>query len=164
LIVRTLEEQQRELPPIRLDHLRRLTDFTGIMQHATYSLPNYAEGYCTDDCARAFLATVLLEELGHDPRDVYRLGSIYAAFLNHAFDRERGRFRNFMSYDRRWLPDGESDDCQGRAVWALGACLGRSRQQGLRMWAAGIFEHALSELLNTTTPRGWAHGLLGIHE
>src|SRR4030095_7771398 len=64
LAVRTLAEQQAELPDWRLDHLSRMTDATGMLQHATHTIPNFAEGYCTDDNARALLLTVLLEELG----------------------------------------------------------------------------------------------------
>ncbi len=66
LAVRTLAEQQAELPVWRLDHLARMTDSTGMFQHATYTIPNFAEGYCTDDNARALLLTVLLDELGQD--------------------------------------------------------------------------------------------------
>ena len=89
LAVRTLAEQQAELPDWRLDHLARMTDSTGMFQHATYTIPNFAEGYCTDDNARALLLTVLLEELGQDGPRGRRLATTYAAFLQAAFDRER---------------------------------------------------------------------------
>lgn len=164
LVIKTLEQKPRELPTLRLDHLRRLTDSTGLLQHATYALPNYAEGYCSDDNARALLLTINLEGIGHEIREAQRLGVIYAAFLNNAFDRKTGRFRNFMGYDRQWLEETGSDDCQGRVIWALGACVGRSRDNGLRMWAAGLLERALTTILDTTSPRGWAFALVGIHE
>ena len=141
-----------------------MTDATGMFQHATYTIPNFAEGYCTDDNARALLLTVLLEELGQDGPEVQRLATTYAAFLQAAFDRERKRFRNFMGFDRRWLEEVGSEDCQGRALWALGACVGRSRRPDLPAWAASHFELALPAVLEMTSPRAWAFGLLGIQE
>src|SRR5205814_870162 len=122
LAVRTLAEHQAELPDWRLDHLFRLTDATGMFQHATHTIPNFAEGYCTDDNARALLLTVLLEELGQGGTPVDRLATTYAAFLQAAFDRAEGRFRNFLGFDRRWLETVGSEDSHGRALWALGAC------------------------------------------
>src|SRR4051794_37007263 len=164
LAVRTLAEQQAERPTWRLDHLSRMTDATGMFQHATYTIPNYAEGYCTDDNARALLLTTFLGELGQDGPEVRRLATTSAAFLQAAFDQERKRFRNFMGFDRRWLEEVGSEDCQGRALWALGACVGRSRRPDLPAWAASHFELALPPVLAMTSPRAWAFGLLGIHE
>src|SRR5439155_2071828 len=164
LAVRSLAEQQAELPDWRLDHLLRLTDSTGIFQHATYTIPNFAEGYCTDDNARALLLTVLLEELGQGGPQVHRLATTYAAFLQAAFDRVRGRFRNFLGFDRRWLETVGSEDSHGRALWALGACVGRSRWPDLPSWAASHFELVLPALLETSSPRTWVFGLLGIRE
>src|SRR5262245_52306389 len=164
LAVRTLAEQQAELPDWRLDHLARLTDATGMFQHATFTIPNFAEGYCTDDNARALLLTVLLEELGQGGPQVHRLATIYAAFLQAAFDRERGRFRNLLGFDRRWLEEVGSEDSHGRALWALGTCVGRSRRPDLPSWAALHFELALPAILETTSPRTWAFGLLSIRE
>lgn len=164
LAVRTLAEQQAELPDWRLDHLYRLTDATGMLQHATHTIPNFAEGYCTDDNARALLLTVLLEELGQGEPKVHRLATTYAAFLQAAFDRERRRFRNFLGFDRRWLEEVGSEDSHGRALWALGTCVGRSRRPDLPSWAASHFELALPAVLDTTSPRAWAFALLGIRE
>jgi glycosyltransferase involved in cell wall biosynthesis len=164
LAVRTLAEQQADLPDWRLDHLSRLTDATGMFQHATHTIPNFAEGYCTDDNARALLLTVLLEELGQGGLQVHRLATTYAAFLQAAFDRARGRFRNFLGFDRRWLEEVGSEDSHGRALWALGTCVGHSRRPDLPVWAALHFESALPAVLDTTSPRTWAFGLLGIQE
>jgi len=164
LAVRTLAEQQAERPAWRLDHLARMTDSTGIFQHATYNIPNYAEGYCTDDNARALLLTVLLSELGQEGPEIRRIATTTAAFLQAAFDPERKRFRNFLSFDRRWLEAVGSEDCQGRAVWALGACVGRSRWPDLPAWAAAHFNQALPSFARMTSPRAWAFALLGIHE
>ncbi len=164
LAVRTLAEQQAELPDWRLDHLSRLSDTTGMIQHATHTIPNFAEGYCTDDNARALLLTVLLEELGQRNAKVERLATTYAAFLQAAFNPETKRFRNFLGFDRRWLEVSGSEDSHGRALWALGTCVGRSRQPDLPAWATALFEPALPALLDTTSPRTWAFGLLGIRE
>lgn len=162
--VRTLEEQRSNLPAIRLDHVLRMSDSAGIFQHARFSLPHFAEGYCTDDNARALLLTILLEELEKESKQVHALASSYAAFMNHAFDTDKKRFRNFMGYDRRWLEETGSDDCQGRAIWALGACVGRSKRRSFQMWAAQLFDQALPMVTDLRYPRSWAFALLGIHE
>jgi hypothetical protein len=164
LAVRTLDEQPLALPHMNLDHLMRLTDSTGVLQHACYSIPNYHEGYCTDDNARALVLTVLLEDLGHDSQALHRAASTYAAFLNYAFEPTSGRFRNFMSFDRHWLERDGSDDSLGRSIWALGTCVGRSRRRGLQSWAVQLFERALPACGETTSPRTWALSLIGIHE
>ena len=111
---------RRELPPMVLDHLWRLTDATGVLQHATYDVPNLDEGYCTDDNARALTLMVVLDDMGRRPPRVSRAITTYAAFLGHAFIPKTGRFRNFLGFDRRWRDDGGSDDCLARAVVALG--------------------------------------------
>ena len=164
LAVRTLDEQQADLPDWRLDHLARMTDSMGILQHATHAVPNYIDGYCTDDNARALIVAVHLEELGWAGREVERLATRYAAFLQAAFNPEVGRFRNFCSFDRRWLDDVGSDDSHGRAVWALGTCVGRSQRGDLPAWSASLFELAMPASLETTSPRTWAFTLLGIRE
>jgi glycosyltransferase involved in cell wall biosynthesis len=162
--IRTLAEQDAELPDFRLDHLLRMTDSTGVFQHACYTIPNLTEGYCTDDNARALLLTVLLEDLGLDSPQVERAATRYAAFLNAAFDPARRRFRNFMGFDRRWTEEVGSEDCHGRALWALGACVGRSRRRAFPTWAAQMFDRALPIVMEMTAPRAWAFTLLGIHE
>jgi glycosyltransferase involved in cell wall biosynthesis len=164
LAVRTLEEQPLVMPRLNLDHLMRMTDSTGILQHACYSIPNNHEGYCTDDNARALVLTVLLEDLGKDSRELHQAASSYAAFLNYAFNAESGRFRNFMSFDRHWMEQDGSDESLGRAIWALGTCVGRSRRRSFQSWAVQLFEKALPACVNTTSPRTWALSLIGIHE
>jgi len=164
LTIRSLAEQQAELPDWRLDHLIRMTDATGMLQHATHTIPNFAEGYCTDDNARALMLTVFLDELGQGGPEVGRLATRYAAFLQAAFNPETKRFRNFLGFDRRWLEHTGSEDSHGRALWALGTCVGRSRRSGHPAWAAAHFEQALPAVLDTTSPRTWAFGLLGIRD
>jgi glycosyltransferase involved in cell wall biosynthesis len=162
LAVRTLAEQPMDLPGWRLDHLVRMTDSAGMLQHANSTIPNFAEGYCTDDNARALLLTVGLEQLGQSTAQVYRLATTYAAFLNYAFDRTRSRFRNFLGFDRNWLEKVGSDDSHGRALWVMGACVGRSRRRDLQLWASQLFDLALPTLAETTSPRAWAFGLIGV--
>jgi len=162
--IRALGERSGELPPLDLQHLRRLTDGTGLIQHASFLVPDYAEGYSTDDNARGLLVAVRLEEAGETPALARELGSRYLAFLRFAFNPENGRFRNFLSFDRRWCEEVGSDDSHGRSMWALGAVVGRSAHPGLRGAAAQLFDRALPALAETTSPRAWAFGLLGIHE
>jgi len=154
----------RELPLLVLDHLWRLSDSTGVLQHATCDVPSFSEGYCTDDNARALGLMVLVEELGLGTRRSVRAAAAYAAFLAHAFEPATGRFRNFLGFDRRWLDDAGSDDCLGRAVHALGLCIGRSRREPLRSWALRLFEPAVQAVAATTSPRAWALAVLGIQE
>ena len=155
---------RHHLPPLQLDHLLRLTDSTGLLQHATFDIPNAADGYCTDDNARALALMVRLDDLGLGSPATARAAVTYATFLGHAFVPETGRFRNFMAFDRHWLDERGTDDCLGRTLLALGTCIGRSRQSGLQAWAVQIFAPALDALVETTSPRAWALGILGIQE
>src|SRR5689334_15759313 len=164
LATRTLDQKPRELPPMKLSHLERMTDSTGVFQHAAFSVPNFSEGYCTDDNARAFIWSVLLGELGGDSEQVQALATTFAAFLHPAFDFQARRFHNHLSFDRRWLDEHGSEDCQGRALWALGMGVGRSPFRSFQMIAGQLFAQALPSLLNFTSPRAWAFGLIGIHE
>lgn len=155
------------LPVLRLEHLRVLSDSTGMFQHAIFNVPNFVEGYTTDDNARAFILTTLLEELGDaegTPADTGSLGSTYLAFLWHAFNPHTCRFRNFMSFERRWLEEAGSEDSHGRALWALGTALGRSLDAGHRGLAGRLFSRALPATTEFTSPRAWAFTILAIHE
>ncbi|MGH7801924.1 MAG: glycosyltransferase [Thermodesulfobacteriota bacterium] len=160
--VKALDERPGELPPLKLDHLRHMTDDTGILQHAIFMVPNYREGYSTDDNARALMVSALLEELGNG--EAFELASRYLAFIWYAFNTETGRFRNFMDYQRHWREDAGSDDSHGRTLWALGTVLGRSSTPALPSMAGRLFEQALPAILATTSPRAWAFALIGIHE
>jgi glycosyltransferase involved in cell wall biosynthesis len=162
--IKTLDLKPRDLPKMKLNHLSRMTDSTGVFQHAVFSVPNFSEGYCTDDNARAFVLAVLLGELGEDPEGVLALATTSAAFLHHAFDFKTKRFHNHLSFDRRWLDEQGSEDCQGRALWALGSGVGRSPFRGFQMMAGQLFAQALPALTGFTSPRAWGFGLIGIHE
>lgn len=157
-----------KLPAIKLHHLTRMSDGTGIFQHATYNIPNYLEGYCTDDNARAFILCNLLEEsptaLPLPKENLDLLATRYLAFLAAAFHEKTGRFRNFMSHDRQWLEDAGSEDSHGRALWALGSGAARTLNEGHRRLAARLFELGLAAATRFSSPRAWAFTLLGIHE
>jgi glycosyltransferase involved in cell wall biosynthesis len=161
---RTLDKAVAELPVLKLDHLRRMTDDTGILQHALFTVPNYKEGYATDDNARALLVTAFLEQAEAGPPElIHDFASRYLAFLWHALDSDRGRFRDLLSYERLWQ-SSLSEDSHGRALWALGTMLGRSRNQGLRGIAGRLFELSLPAVSGFTSPRAWAFALIGIQE
>jgi len=159
------EQRPRELPPIRLGHLRRMTDGAGLLQHAMYTIPNYDEGYSIDDNARALIAMTYLEELGFDTTEkTAELAARYLAFISFAFNPQEGRFRNFLSFSREWLEEVGSEDSHSRALWALGTVVGRSADTGLVGVASALFERALPAVLTFSYPRSWAFALLGIDE
>jgi glycosyltransferase involved in cell wall biosynthesis len=162
--VKTLDKQLTELPDIKLDHLYRMTDSSGIFQHAIVAVPNFSTGYCTDDNARALIATVLLEELGESSPHLINVATVYAAFLQYAFDPKLARFRNFMEFNRSWKGEAISEDCCGRALLALGICVGRSKNLGFQALAGQIFAQALSPATGFSSPRAWALALIGAHE
>jgi glycosyltransferase involved in cell wall biosynthesis len=152
------------LPALNADHMLRMTDDTGMLQHAIFSVPNSSEGYTTDDNARALIVSTLLDESQAD-RAGYLFANLshrYLAFMWLAFNHDKGRFRNFLSYDRRWLEDCGSDDSHGRALWSIGNVLGHSRNAGLRGAAGRLFEAAVPATLTFTSPRAWAYCILGM--
>ncbi len=155
--VKPLDKRPGELPPLKLDHLHHMTDETGILQHAIFTVPNYREGYTLDDNARALMVSTLLEAMGNG--EAPDLASRYLAFIWYAFDSETGHFRNFMDYQRHWLEAGGSDDSHGRTLWALGTVLGRSNTPALQSMAGRVFELALPAIIATTSPRAWAFAL-----
>ncbi|HEX9028076.1 MAG TPA: hypothetical protein VF823_02800, partial [Anaerolineales bacterium] len=157
--------QPSELPSLNLYHLSQMTDTTGMLQHAIFSLPNYNEGYTTDDNARALILAVMLEQLGEEwLTGSQELSSRYLSFLWHAYNPTNGRFRNFMGFDRRWLEDVGSEDSHGRSLWAVGLVSGRSSHAELRAVASTLFNWGLGGALSLTSPRSWAFSILGITE
>jgi glycosyltransferase involved in cell wall biosynthesis len=159
------------LPELKLDHLRRLTDDTGMLQHSIFTIPNRGEGYTTDDNARALIFEVLLGQdekrhsgSVHSSSSTQTLALCYSAFLENAFNPVKGRFKNFLRYDRRWNEPVGSEDSHGRSLWALGTVLGRSNDPGLRGAAGRLFEFSLPAALEFNSPRAWAYTLLGIQE
>ncbi len=162
----TLAGRPYELPPFKLDHVVRMSDDTGIFQHATFNVPNFREGYCTDDNARAFILCTLMGDLSGDApeKKLDRLATTYLAFLAAAFDEETGRFRNFMGFGRQWLEEAGSEDSHGRAVWAAGCGAARTRNEGHRKLSEHLLVRGVPAVAGFSSPRAWASALLGIHE
>ena len=162
---RNTEKNLDRLPAIKLDHLYRMTDHTGMVEHAVFVVPNYPEGYSTDDNARALIVTTLLEEIGiHAPANSADLASRYLAFLWHAYDPATKRFRNSLTYECQWHETEHSEDSHGRALWGLGTVLGRSENAGLRGAAGRMFELAVPTAVEFKSPRACAFALLGVQE
>jgi hypothetical protein len=157
------QEAANSLPLLNPDHLIGMTDDTGILQHAIFSLPNCLEGYTADDNARALIVTTLASAAANS-REYWHasLSQRYLAFLWLAFNDTAGRFRNFLSYDRKWQEHIGSEDSHGRALWALGTVLGHSEDASLRGAAGRLFEAALPATLAFTSPRAWAFSILGM--
>lgn len=163
--MRPLNAHPAILPEIKLDHFLRMTDSIGIFQHARHNVPNFSEGYCTDDNARALILTVLLENLGAvNPRRLDDLACRFLGFIRYAWDAKAARFGNFLGFQRNWVDSGFSEDSHGRAVWALGTCISRSQNQGFSQMAAEIFEQALTPVSTFSSPRAWAFALIGAYE
>jgi glycosyltransferase involved in cell wall biosynthesis len=159
-----IENTVDELPALNAGHMLSMTDDTGILQHAIFSIPNSSEGYTTDDNARALIVTTWLDEnpaLASREKNA-QLSHRYLTFLWLAFNTDTGRFRNFLGYDRKWLEDVGSDDSHGRALWSLGNVLGHSRDAGLRGAAGRLFEAAVPATLTLTSPRAWAFCIMGM--
>ncbi|MGV3666876.1 MAG: glycosyltransferase family 4 protein [Leptospira bouyouniensis] len=151
-----------EFPVLKLTHLEHMTDDTGMLQHAFFTLPNYGEGYTTDDNARALIVCKLIEDLDSDT--TYKLSYRYLAFLWYAYNAKTKRFRNFMDYQRNWLEESGSEDSHGRSLMALGTILGIESLPKLPTIAGRLFEEALPSILTMNSPRAWAFSLLGLNE
>jgi len=147
--------------PPPFDHLIALSDDTGIFQHATFDVPNRAEGYCTDDVARAFIVAVRASAHADLRPVAIKLGRTYLSFL-HAAQRPNGRFHNFMSFERVWLDDVGSEDCSGRACWALGVGARGAPQESWRRLCARLLHRTLPQIATLAFPRAAAFAALGI--
>ncbi len=148
-------------PELQLGHLLAMCDDTGLFQHAVHSVPDRAHGYCVDDNARGLLLACSLGDAGKQrPSEIP--AARFAAFIQHAWNPDARRFRNFMSFDRRWLEDAGSEDSHGRTLWALGVCARDDRSPSRRSWAAALFAEALGAVDSFSSPRAWAFTLLGL--
>lgn len=157
-------ERQTEfaIPELRTGNLLAMCDSTGLIQHAVHCVPDRAHGYCIDDNARALLLACSLGNDG-EPRLAEKVTTRFAAFIQHAWNPDTQRFRNFMSYDRRWLEPIGSEDSHGRTLWALGICSATDTDPSRRGWAANLFKTALVSVEHFTSPRAWAFTLLGLN-
>jgi glycosyltransferase involved in cell wall biosynthesis len=159
---RSLTATQLEPRVPRLDHLHVLSDDTGILQHARFSVPDRDHGYCTDDNARALIVALMAQAAAADPVPFNRLAYRYLGFLQHAFNRDSGRFRNFMSFDRQWQEEVGSEDSHGRALWGLGRTVLDAPDKAMVGAATVLFERALPAVFDLNSTRSWAFALVGI--
>jgi glycosyltransferase involved in cell wall biosynthesis len=153
-----------ELPELKLDHLRTLTDDTGILQHATHTIPDRVHGYCTDDNARALMVAAMGRK--YQPTGCIYLESFsnrYLSFLQYAFNDEKDRFRNFMTYSRQWAEEVGSEDAHGRALWGLGKAVAFFDNPGQLAMSTNLFNQALRAAENFNSPRAIAFALVGMH-
>jgi glycosyltransferase involved in cell wall biosynthesis len=151
-----------ELPEVNLHHMKVMTDDTGIRQHAKYSIPDLTHGYCVDDNARALIVASMHYSLQRD-KNIIPLIQRYLSFLHFSFNPENGRFRNFMSYDRRWLEEVGSEDSHGRSLWGLGVAIKYAPNDAIRNMAATLFLDGIRVVDDFTSPRAWAFTIIGLH-
>jgi len=145
---------------VQLGGIAEMTDDVGIVQHSLHGIPDRRHGYCIDDNARAL--KLLCETRAGDPAERRRLSLIYAAFVEHGWNEDSGRFRNFMGYDRQWLETEGSEDSNGRTLWTLGHVMRSAPHDFLRRWATGLFNKALPLAEEMRSPRAIAFAMLGM--
>jgi hypothetical protein len=155
------EPRSAAAPDMQIGHFLSMCDDTGLFQHAVHSVPDRSHGYCVDDNARALLLACALNNPG-EQRLSEVLTARFAAFVQHAWNPETRRFRNFMGFNRTWLEDTGSEDSHARTLWALGECARRDASPSRRRWAASLFAEALPAAEAFRSPRAWAFTLLGL--
>ncbi len=161
-VLDTLSQREQRLPQINLKHLFSMTDDTGILQHAKFTVPDRSHGYCVDDNARALIVAIRAHNLNRTDTSLADLSAVYLSFLDDAFNPDTGRFRNFMSYGRKWLEEVGSEDSHGRALWALGVTAGWGLSRGQVAVATKLFNNALPALEAFGDSRAIAFPILGI--
>ena len=149
-----------ELPQIKLDFLRLLTDDTGLIQHAKFAVPKRKEGYATDDNARALIACTLHHTLFGDSV-AKELIDTYFGFLLY-MQRADGRLHNLLSYDRKLMDDTSSEDPIGRTIWACGKCLDSKLPTEKKLLSKEIFDKAFAWVSTFKAPRAKAFSIMGL--
>ncbi|MES2442007.1 MAG: glycosyltransferase [Pseudomonadota bacterium] len=139
--------------------VERMSDATGMLQHSIFSVPDRRHGYCIDDNARALILMSKLDDIDAGLRDKWT--TIYSSFVQHAWNPDARRFRNFMNFDRTWCEDVGSEDSNGRALWSLGVTARDARAQKHRDWASAMYDATASIALELGSPRARAFAMLG---
>ncbi|MBN2137262.1 MAG: glycosyltransferase family 4 protein [Sedimentisphaerales bacterium] len=150
-----------EVPELSLEHLKKLTDDTGLYQHAKFTIPNREQGYCTDDNARAVIAMVECYAQ-HPKREVLGLFERYLSFIMYAQNKD-GSIRNFMNFDRTWLKNEPANDAFGRVLWALGSVMARPPSPAYLSIVKDCFDRSVG-LVARQYPRGMAYSILGMSD
>lgn len=148
------------LPTFTLDYVKRLTDDTGIVQHARYGIPNLKEGYCMDDNARALIMALMAYEQ-YKSKEALDLLPIYLSFIQY-MQCEDGDFRNFLSFKRDYLDEVGTDDSFGRTLWALGYMISHSPNNSYKEFARDLFFNSLQHLDKLVHLRGYANSIIGL--
>lgn len=165
LVAKVTDGPPRRMPLLAAPGLTgvvAMSDDTGMIQHAIGTVPDRRHGYCLDDNARALMLMGVADAVPLPERQ--RWATVYAAFIQHAWNPEAQRFRNFMAFDRTWCEDVGSEDSNGRALWALGHAVSRAPDAGLRAWARQWYEVAVGPLSSADYPRTVAFTVLGACE
>jgi glycosyltransferase involved in cell wall biosynthesis len=161
------EEAPQQLPQVmvdkhpRLDGVMRATDSCGIHQHSSYGVTNRAHGYCIDDNVRGLILIQRLWKLGAMGGHIDHLERTFAAFIQHAWNPDTRRFRNFMAYDRSWLEAIGSDDSNGRAFWALGETALLASDPQMRIWASEMAKQVGAAIDELKSLRARCFAILG---
>lgn len=148
------------LPELKFAHLIKLTDPTGIFQHSSYTIPNRNEGYCTDDNVRALMTSVI-NKYNFDDDSLDQYIDRYLTFVNHSFNEELGLFRNFMSYERKWLEDSGSEDCNGRVIYVLGYLIKNTGSNSVLALVKSLFDRSIKNMGLFKSPRAIAYIIMG---
>jgi hypothetical protein len=148
------------LPEFCLDHIHRLTDATGIIQHAKYIVPNFKEGYTLDDNARALLMSLMILK-DRESKEALKLISIYLSFIYY-MQNDDGTFRNHLSFTRDFLDEVGSEDSFGRTIWALGYLIKYPPNQSFFDIADEILRKSFPNFANLESIRGIANSIIGI--
>lgn len=148
------------MPKFSLAHVLRLTDDTGIVQHAKYGIPNLKEGYCLDDNARALIMALMAHKRSGS-REAFELLPIYLSYI-HYMQTDEGNFRNFMSFSRQYLDNVGSEDSFGRTIWCLGYLIANADSNSYKEFATEVFQRSFPHFKSLTHLRGMANTIIGI--
>ncbi|PKQ66667.1 glycosyl transferase [Labilibaculum manganireducens] len=148
------------MPPFSLKHIHRLTDDTGIIQHAKFSIPNLKDGYCLDDNARALLMALLANKEKNNYKAL-ELCPIYLSYIQY-MQNDDGTFRNFLGFDRNFLDEVGSEDSFGRTIWALGYLLGNAPDYSYYQSGESILKKAVPVFDKLKSIRSIANTIMGI--